>query len=324
MALIGRFLLGAGDAVLAAWETIHSGLGACAGAVDAWLDPVLSPLLATLNPPCTWLADGIYTVLSPLPIWAGLALLSAVTGVIMLVVFRYASNQEAIGRAKDDIKANLLALKLFKDDLGVTLRAQGRLFWAVIRLQRYVLTPVLLMLLPMLLGLSQMGTRYQWRPLLSGERTLVKMKFVAAHHTPTDVFIEPTTGVMVELGPIPGAEDLVWRIRGAMPGRHQLRFNVDGKIIEKEMVVGDELPHANGSTQRVSGARVLADWSTQLFHPIERRLPSGVSGASVESIIIDYPELDSWVNGSDWWLAHFFIVSMLTALIFKPLFRVKF
>ncbi len=324
MALISRILLGAGDAALAAWETIHSGLGACAGAVDAWLGPVLSPMLATLNPPCTWLADGIYAVMSPLPIWAGLALLSAVTGFIMLVVFRYASNQEAIGRAKDDIKANLLALKLFKDDLGVTFRAQGRLFWAVIRLQRYVLTPVLLMLLPMLLGLSQMGTRYQWRPLLSGEQTLVKMKFAAAHQSPSDVFIEPNPGVIVELGPLPGAEDLVWRIRGAAPGRYLLRFNVDGEIIKKELVIGDEIPHANASAQRVSGARVLADWTTQLFHPIERRLSPSVSSASVESIIIDYPDLDSWVYGSDWWLAHFFIVSMLTALIFKPLFKVKF
>ena len=80
------------------------------------------------------------------------SVLSILTGVLALVAFRYASNQDGIGRAKDDIKANLLALKLFKDDLRVTVLSQLRIMWAIARLQRYVLTPVILLTLPMLLG----------------------------------------------------------------------------------------------------------------------------------------------------------------------------
>lgn len=321
MALLNRILLGMGGAVLAVWEWIKSGVGAVAETLDGWLDPILSPVLAALNPACTWLADGVYAVVSLLPIWAGLALLSGVTGVIMLVVFRYASNQEAIGRAKDDIKANLLALKLFKDDLGVALRVQWRLFCAIARLQRYVLTPILVMLLPIVLGLGQMGTRYQWRPLRSGERTLIKMKLDDRVGLVVDIRLEPSPGAIVEVGPVPGGGTLVWRIRAGAAGRHTLRFHVDGELFEKELIVVDSSPSRRASAVRVSAVRVVSDWSAQMFHPIERRMPSN---RFVESIEIVYPDRDSWVYGSDWWVLHFFIVSMLTALAFKPLFKVKF
>ena len=53
--------------------------------------------------------------------------IAAVTGVLLLVVFKYTSNQRAIKRVRDDINANLLALKLFKDSTAVSLRAQGRI-----------------------------------------------------------------------------------------------------------------------------------------------------------------------------------------------------
>ena len=45
------------------------------------------------------------------------------------VVFKYTSNQRAIKRARDDIKAHLLALKLFKENTRVIFRAQGRILW---------------------------------------------------------------------------------------------------------------------------------------------------------------------------------------------------
>ena len=79
--------------------------------LDAVLNPVLSPILAVLNPVFTEIADGLYFLLAPFPVWVGLTILSVVAGVIMLIAFRYTSNQAAIGKAKDDIKANLLALK---------------------------------------------------------------------------------------------------------------------------------------------------------------------------------------------------------------------
>ncbi len=338
MDTVNSLLIHGANALLWLWDAIGSLLGRLWSALDAILDPILSPVLAVLNPACTVVGDVVYAVLSPVPVWFGLTVLSLLAGVVMLVAFRYVSNQEAIGRAKDDIKANLLTLKLYKDDLRVMFHAQGRLLWAILRLQRYMLTPVLVMLLPMLLGLAQMGTRYQWRPLHSGERTLIRMKldeslefaengrFAAdmryaedTTYTPVadakpGVTLEGCAGLIVEVGPIPGGGEMVWRVRGGEPGRYQLRFHAGDDVIEKELVVGEGL-------RRVSATRVGSDWTTQLLHPAERRLPDRTG---VESIEIVYPGVDSRVYGANWWVLSFFVISMAAALILKPVFRVRF
>ena len=48
----------------------------------------------------------------------------------MLVAYKYTSNQRAVKRARDDISANLLTLKLFKDNTPAVLRRRAVCFWA--------------------------------------------------------------------------------------------------------------------------------------------------------------------------------------------------
>ncbi len=334
MEKINWLLINAGLAVLWLWEGVKSAFGAVGGALDAVLNPVLSPLLSLLNPGCTAIGDAVYAAFAPLPVWVGLTIISAVAGVVMLVAFGYTSNQTAIGRAKDDIKANLLALKLFKDELHVTWTAQARLLWAILRLQRYMLAPVLLLALPMLLGLAQMGLRYQWRPLHPGEQTLIKLRLhddsldavappIVGGVAIAQVTLEPNPGIVVEVGPVPTKTEFAWRIRGGQPGRHMLRFHVDSErnsqsventVIEKEIVVGDAF-------ERVSAERAAGRWTTQLLHPAEHALPAD---SPVQAIEILYPGRESWVYGANYWVLSFFVISMAFALVFKPVFKVRF
>lgn len=320
MDTVNWLLINGGNALTGAWDWVVYALGGLCHVLGAALNPILSPALAAVNTPCTWLGDCVYALLSPLPVWLGLTILSVLTGVVMLIVLRYVSNQDAISRAKDDIKANLLALKLFKDDLGVTMRTQLRLLWAILRLQRYILTPVLVMLIPMVLALAQMGIRYQWRPLQPGEQTTVEMKLAENAGALTNVQLDAGVAAVVEVGPVPGDGLLVWRIRGGEPGRHTLRFSFDDTasgatgFIEKELVIGPGL-------QRVSAIRVASDWTTQLLHPAEPRIDRASPAQSIEIL---YPGVDSIIYGADWWILHFFVVSMIAALLLKPIFKVRF
>lgn len=313
MNAINWLLIHAGNAALAAWHALASVAAAVWEPVDRVLNFVLSPLLAVLNPLCTAVGDGIYWLLSPLPTWLGLVLLSVLTGVVMLVIYRYTSNQAAIGQARDDITANLLAVKLFKDDIGVGFRAQGRLLGALARLQWHMLRPLVIMLLPVLLVLAQMGVRYQWRPLRPGEDTLIRVHLRPGELTVPAVILEPNAGLTVEAGPVPGGGQLVWRVRAAEPGRHTLRFRAGDTTLEKELVVGDGL-------QRVSAERTGPRWTAQLFHPTERLLPAD---SPVRSIEILYGGVDSRVYGAGWWILTFFAISMLAALVLVPVFKVR-
>lgn len=316
MTFFERSLIQVAEALLASWSFVKNFLGWIGSGLESILQPVMSPLLRILNPISTAIADAIYVLLNLFPPWAGLVVISAVAGVVMLVAFRYLSNQAGIARAKDDIKANLLALKLFKDDLRVALRAQGRIVWALLRLQRYILVPVLWMTLPTMLLLSQMAMRYQWRPFLPGEPILLKIYSPDSGVLASSATIESSPQIEVEVGPIGDKDDLSWRLRALQPGRSRFPVMLNASAFDKELVVGDPL-------QRVSPVRPGPRWFDQLLYPIEPVVWS-VANAKIDRLEVDYPPLESQIYGSDYWVLTFFVVSMATALLLKPLFKVRF
>jgi len=313
MDALNTLLLKSAEFVLDAWDAVSTFLGWVWDIVDYLLNPILSPVLAFLNPVTTAMGDALYAVLSPMSPGFRLIVLSVAMGAAMLFGFRHLSNQTAITRVKDDIKANLLALKLFKDDLIVTARVQVRLLWAVCRFQRYVLIPVLWMALPMLLAIAQMGLRCQWRPLRVGESTVLKVGLDDPMSKLSAVTFDAPKGIEVEVGPLPGLSDLAWKVRADAPGRHVLTIHVDGSPVEKEVVVGE--------VGRVNPLRPGPRWTDQLLYPAETRLPAL---GQVRFISLEYPPRDSWFYGSDYWALWFFVISMAAALILAPVFKVKF
>jgi uncharacterized membrane protein (DUF106 family) len=251
-----------------------------------------------------------------LPGWLSNTIISAVTGVVLLIIFKYTSNQRAIGQVRDSIKANMLALKLFKDSLAVTLSSQAQLFKGALLLLIYALPPLLVMIVPVTLLLSQMALWYQVRPLLPSEQTLVVMQLdsSAAQNLP-NVRLEPSPAAEVTLGPVhvPAKHQIYWQITAVKEGRHLLNFQVNGQQVQKELAVG------NGF-MRVSVQRPGQQWFDILMHPAEKPF---AADSPVRSITINYPDRHSRTSGTDWWVIYFFIASMLFAFIFKPFLKVK-
>ena len=130
----------------------------------------------------------------------------------------------------------------------------------------------------------------------------------------TQAVLRAHPGVRVEVGPVPGGNQFVWRVRAGQLGRHGLQFDVGSAVVEKEFVVAEGF-------ERVSALRPGHDWTSQLIHPVERPLPTA---SPMESIEILYPSLESRVYGADYWLLTFFVISMIVALILSPVFKVKF
>ena len=314
MDAINWLLITAANAFWWLWDLLVTVLGAAWSLLDTVLNPVLSPVLSVLNPVCTAVGDGVYAVLGLLPIWLGLTVVSAAAGVVLLVAFGYLSNQDAIGEVKDDVKAQLLALKLFKDDLRVTFVAQFRLLGAIARLQWYMLVPVLILVLPMMLALAQMGVRYQWRPLQVGDETLVTVKLADGFDSTANAELTCSSGIDVAAGPVPGGGEVVWRVRAVEPGTHTLQITVGEATLEKELVVGNHF-------QRVSPVRPGRSWTSQLLYPVEPALQRKLPAASVEVV---YPGRESWIYGANYWVVYFFVVSMVVAIVLRPVFNVRF
>lgn len=313
---VNWLLLALGDIAQWLWHDLLGRVGAALAWLSELANPVLVPVFAGVNAVVNRVAGLFLSPIGLLPGWLSNTIISAVAGVLMLLVFKYTSNQKAIGRVKDDIKADLLALKLFKDELSVTFRSQGRVFLGSLRLLRYALLPLLVMIVPVSLLLGQMGLWYQWRPLSPGEEALMTMKLTG---DPTadmpDVQITSLPGAEVVLGPVRviSKREVCWQIRANDPGQHRIVFRVGAEQVDKQLVVGEGF-------QRTSPVRPGPQWTSLVLHPLE---PHFAQGAAVHSISIDYPERDSWTCGTDWWLLYFFVVSLVFALIAKPLLRVR-
>src|SRR5262249_935406 len=164
----------------------------------------------------TWVIVGLNAVanalgwlLSPiglLPGWLSATVVGALSGVFLLGVFKYTSNQKAIKRVRDDINANMLALKLFKDSVKVAFQAQGRLFVGAFWLFVYGVVPLLVMIVPVTLLLGQMSLWYQQRPLHVGEEAVVTLKLSGGpDDSLPDVTLHGAGAAATRPAPVPAA-----------------------------------------------------------------------------------------------------------------------
>jgi len=276
----------------------------------------LAQIITWMNVLTNSLGEFLLAPVGVLPGWLSNTMISAVTGVVLLVIFKYTSNQHAIGRVRDDIKAHMLVLKLFKDSISVTLKAQGRVFKGALLLLLHAVRPMLVMIMPVSLLLAQMGLWYQFRPLLPGEETVVTVKLNDNLETPwPNVSLESIPAAEVTIGPVRvfSKRQIYWKIKTCENGRHHINFRVDGQQFDKDLAIGDGF-------MRVSTERPKWRWADILLHPGERPFaPDSV----VQSISIGYPERLSRISGTDWWLIYFFVASLVFALIFKPFLKVR-
>src|SRR3990172_5705979 len=72
-----------------------------------------------------------------------LFIISAVTGVIMLYLYKWTSKQKALGAVQQKIKAGILEIQLYKNDIYVMLRALARVFRRNVTYMKLLLPPAL-------------------------------------------------------------------------------------------------------------------------------------------------------------------------------------
>src|SRR5210317_1811110 len=96
---------------------------------------------------------------------AALVLISIVTAVGMLLVFKKTSNQTALEAVKRRIHASLFEIRLFNDDLGAIFRAQFEILRTNLSYLRLQLVPLIFILPPMILLLTQLQPHYGYRGL---------------------------------------------------------------------------------------------------------------------------------------------------------------
>jgi hypothetical protein len=272
--------------------------------IVVWLNAVANALGRLLDP------------IGALPGWVSITLIAMATGACMLLVFKYTSNQQAIRKSRRTIRANLLAGRLFRDDIRVGLRAQLRVFRSAAHLLALALVPMAVMLIPTALLLGQLALWYELAPVPVGEDVVVTIKFNGETGSPMPEGKLAASDALEDVsGPVQIASkgEVCWNVRARRPGYHALQFRIGDQTAEKEVAVGT-------GVMRVSPSRPEWNWWKALQNPRERPFaPDSI----VKSIEIEYPTRPSWPSGTNHWLWYWFLVSLIAGFCFRGPLRVS-
>ncbi len=247
----------------------------------------------------------------------GLGAVSLGTGALMLVVFRFVSNQRGIRAAKEKIKAHLLEIRLFKDDPVLIMRAQKHVFVATLAYMRYALVPFAVMVVPLLIVLLQLNLFFGYRPLRPGESAIVAVKVPEqVSWSDLTVHLDAPQGMVIETPALRMEEEreVDWRVKATREGRFQLTVRLADRAFQKEVRVG-------GHLARVTPSRRDARPPTLGFAQGEPVLPSD---APLEAIEVGYPPRSIGVLGWEvHWLVLFLVLSLFSGYTLSWLFRIE-
>ena len=251
--------------------------------------------------------------------WFNMILISLLTGIFMLFVFKYASNQEGIKKIKNKIKAHLLEIRLFKDNLNLILKAQGNILRHNLTYMKYSLKPMLFMIIPLILIILQLDLWFGHNPLPPKKPAIVKLT-LKPETSPLKTSIKLITPpeIKLETPPlrIPEEKQINWRIRPLKKGRFILKFQAsDDSTVEKEIIVDSE------KFVQISYKKVTGNFWKELRFPGEAPLPSS---SLIESIEIEYPPARlNFFGLKIHWLIAFFILSILFGFSLKRFLKVE-
>jgi hypothetical protein len=254
-----------------------------------------------------------------------LLVVSALFGVLALLVFKHISYQKGIRAAKDKIKGHMIAIRIWQDDPRIVGRSIGGVLLRNLQYLGYNLLPFVPLAIPFVFVLAQFVVRYAYAPLpvrtpqarqLAGAGPTLEVRLRPGHEAEIaglelrwPDFLAPTGERPVRS---PGAGRAFQEFVATGPGRGEIELLLaDGTRATKEVVAG-EAEARTLQPERASGwARVL--W------PAEDGFSSDSPFAEVRFAYPDAP-LRFLPDGIAGVLLGFLVASIVAALaVMKPL-----
>ena len=255
----------------------------------------------------TWLT-------SPLSI---VVVLSVVIGLLMIVLFGYTSDQKAIGIAKDQLKAHLLAVRLFRDQLHVVMGSYGKVLGGTWRYLKLAFKPLIYVIIPITAMIVYLDRSLGLTGIQTNTPFLITAR-VSNADALTSIYIDLPQGITATAPPVHVSvnNEAVWRLEARQEGAYEVKIATGNDSVVKTVRVTTGLA-------QVSPERLRGHLWDRLFSSGESAIPDN---SAIESIAVTYPErnIPLGVAGYEMnWIWLFFILSMIAGFIFKELLGIK-
>lgn len=266
------------------------------------------------NSLATSIFDALLYPLSFLGSDLALVFISILAGIGLLFLYGKVSNQEAIKKVKKKIAAGIYESVLFRNDLRVSLKAQGKMFLGGAKYFALAIPPIIILSIPCLIVLAQLNLRYGARPLNPGESTIISIGvkddaalFSAEIKTPEGISATP---------PLRDLDNHIvsWRLDAKAPMIADVNIVVGGESLTQNIFVGKE-------TSKIPTVIHSSFW-WQFLYP-GATIPIKLKDVITE-ISVRYPEQIMNLAGIQMnWLIVFLIVSILAGIAGSKFLKVE-
>lgn len=240
---------------------------------------------------------------------------SVVTGLVMVVVFRYTSDQKAIRSAKDKLKAHLLAVRLFQDQLPVVLRSYGRILRGTATYLRLAFKPLLFVIIPITILIVQLDHYLGLVPFRAGDAFVITAQMGNENYL-DELSLQLPQELTTTAPPVhvPASDQVVWRVVAEKNGHYDIDIGVSGQTFSKTIVV-------SSGVERLSPVRLRGKFWERLFVSAEPAMPER---SPLESISVNYSDRSIHFAWLDWnWIWLFFVISLVAGFLFKEILGIE-
>jgi len=251
--------------------------------------------------------------------------LSVVTSFVVLLAYKYFSSPKKIKEAKDRIKANIFAIRLYKDFWRVILGSFGKSLYYTLKyfsLNIATIVIILPILIPMFV---QMDVRYGMRPFQEGEEFVITGVF-DENPFDLDVKLQENEHFKPVMSPffvnaykdaekkVP-LKEAIWKVKAKADGDATIRIKVKDRVFEKRLFIGKYEGALSNKKYRDSS------WG-HFIYPVEKLMKEK---SELKSIYINYPGREvSFLGFSTHWLVYYLLWTLIIVLAFKRRFGIEF
>lgn len=246
-----------------------------------------------------------------------LIVLSALTGVGMIFLFKVVSNQEAVKASRDKFKARILEMRIYQDDIVLIHKALWGALATNLTYLRVSLVPIVILIACVVPVFIQLDERFGRRHLEPGEKILLTASLSRGVNW-RDLSLEllPSEGLAVDSRPVRVKSDykVHWRLRVDEPGMHHVDIDVNGSTYRLPV-------HAEPSNSPIGHTRGTSHWWNPFIFPA---LPMIPDASEMDWVSLYYPSAEyPLIIWQTHWLWVFVFYSLVAALVFKFIFRIE-
>ncbi len=252
-------------------------------------------------------------------------ILSVILSFVILYILKYISFPKKIVESKDQIKANIFAIRIYKDFWKVIVSSFFKSLFHTFRYFIFNLAPFLV-IIPLLLPVfSQMEVRFGMRPFDQGESIVLKAD-LNKDYKKYSITLNENEFVKLKMRPVfinawmdeektKPIRVANWKLEAVKEGETKLGIKIDDKVFYKNLKIGkSKLP--------LSNRKYMTSGFTHFFYPAEELIEEN---ELLRAVKISYPgKLVDFLGIKMHWILWNLIIVMIVILAFRKRFGVEF